>query len=203
MDAHGSKLCNCLANLSTLRDERCSIEVAALRRATRRGRGWDGVSRPGAVETDVHTDLDDGGQAVSEQPAGGPDSVATTARHRQHRFPGRQRAVQVRFSEEEFAAIELAADRAGLTATGYVGAVTLASAGGTAAPTPARTQQALTELMAARAQIRRLGGNVNQAVAALNSTGEAPDWLSHAVELTARAVRRVDAAAEQLMRRRV
>ena len=56
--------------------------------------------------------------------------------------------------------------------------------------------------MAARAQVRRFGGNVNQAVAALNSTGEAPDWLSQAVELTARAVGRVDAAAQQLMWRR-
>jgi hypothetical protein len=142
---------------------------------------------------------------VSEQTASGPDSVAVMARsrHREHRFPGRQRAVQVRFNEEEFAAIELAAGRAGLTPTGYVGAVTLAAARGTAAPAPARTQQALAELIAARAQVRRFGGNVNQAVAALNSTGEAPDWLSEAVALTARAVRRVDAAAEQLMRRRV
>jgi hypothetical protein len=141
---------------------------------------------------------------VSEQTAGGPTGGAVIAtRHREHRFPGRQRAVQVRFSEEEFAAIELAAGRAGLTPTGYVGAVTLAAARGTATPAPARTQQALAELIAARAQVRRFGGNVNQAVAALNSTGEAPDWLSEAVALTARAVRRVDAAAEQLMRRRV
>jgi len=56
--------------------------------------------------------------------------------------------------------------------------------------------------MAARAQVRRFGGNVNQAVAALNSTGETPQWLAQAVELTSRAVRQVDAAAEALMRRR-
>ena len=49
--------------------------------------------------------------------------------------------------------------------------------------------------------MRRFGGNVNQAVAALNSTGEAPEYLVRAVELTARAVRRVDEAAEALMRR--
>jgi hypothetical protein len=50
--------------------------------------------------------------------------------------------------------------------------------------------------------VRRFGGNVNQAVAALNSTGEAPEWLGTAVELATRAVRQVDAAAEALMRRR-
>jgi len=60
----------------------------------------------------------------------------------------------------------------------------------------------LAELVAARVQVRRFGGNVNQAVAALNATGEAPAWLASAVELAGRAVRRVDEAAEALMRRR-
>ena len=102
--------------------------------------------------------------------------------------------MQVRFGEEEFAAIELAAGRAGLTPTGYVGAVALAAS---------QSREALTELTAARAQVRRFGGNVNQAVAALNSTGETPQWLAQAVELTSPGgVRRVDAAAEALMRRR-
>ncbi len=64
------------------------------------------------------------------------------SRHREHRFPGRRRPVQVRFDEED-----------------------------------------------------------NQAVAALNATGETPEWLAQAVQLTTRAVRRVDEAAEQLMRR--
>jgi len=81
-------------------------------------------------------------------------------------------------------------------------AVALAAARGTVPPAPSQSREALTELMAARAQVRRFGGNVNQAVAALNSTGETPQWLAQAVELTSRAVRQVDAAAEALMRRR-
>jgi ABC-type transporter Mla subunit MlaD len=80
--------------------------------------------------------------------------------------------------------------------------VALAAARGTVPPTPSATRQALAELMAARTQLRRFGTNVNQAVAALNATGEAPEWLALAVETTARAVRRVDEAAEALMRRR-
>jgi hypothetical protein len=123
------------------------------------------------------------------------------ARHRDHRFPGRSRQVRVRLDEEEFAAIELAAGRAGLTPTGYVGAAALAAAQGTVPPTPSQTREALAELMAARAQVRRFGSNVNQAVAALHATGEAPEWLAQAVAVTARAVRRVDEAAERLMRR--
>ena len=78
----------------------------------------------------------------------------------------------------------------------------LAAARGTVPPTPSATQQALAELMAARTQLRRFGTNVNQAVAALHTTGEAPEWLAQAVGVTTRAVRRVDAAAEALMRRR-
>ncbi len=128
--------------------------------------------------------------------------TVTVTRHRSHRSPGRQRAVQVRFDEDEFAAIETAAGRAGLTPTGYVGAAALAAAREVTVPAPARTQQALAELVAARAQLRRFGANVNQAVAALNSTGQPPQWLAQAVTLTARAVTRVDEAAEQLMRRR-
>lgn len=128
--------------------------------------------------------------------------AALVARDREHRFPARGRRVTVRLSDEEFAAIELAAGRAALTTTGYVGAVAIAAAAGTAPPALSQTQQALAELMAARAQVRRLGGNVNQAVAALNATGQAPEGLGQAVAAAARAVARVDEAAELLMRRR-
>ena len=114
------------------------------------------------------------------------------SRHRDHRFPGRGRRVTVRLGDEELAAIELAAGRAGLTPTGFVG--------GSAGPAVSESREALAELMAAA--VRRFGVNVNQAVAALNATGEAPDWLGQAVEATVRAVARVDAAAELLMRRR-
>ena len=62
----------------------------------------------------------------------------------------------MRLDEEELAAIELAAGRAGLTPTGYVGAAAIAAARGTVPPVPSQTQQALAELMAARAQVRRL-----------------------------------------------
>jgi hypothetical protein len=130
------------------------------------------------------------------------DGAVLVTRHRDHRSPARGRRITVRLDDTELAAIELAAGRAGLTPTGYVGAVALAAARGTVPPTPSATRQALAELMAARTQLRRFGTNVNQAVAALHATGEAPEWLAPAVETTTRAVRRVDEAAEALMRRR-
>jgi hypothetical protein len=146
---------------------------------------------------------------VTEQPD--PDDPADTAhedgavvvtRHRDHRFPAWGRRITVRLDDDELAAIELAAGRAGLTPTGYVGAVALAAARGTVPPAPSQTRQALAELMAARTQLGRFGTNVNQVVAALNATGESPEWLAQAVEVTGRVVRRVDEAAAVLMRRR-
>jgi hypothetical protein len=49
--------------------------------------------------------------------------------------------------------------------------------------------------MAARGQVRRFGGNVNQAARALNAIGEAPEWLDRAMSVTERAVARLDEAA--------
>jgi len=130
------------------------------------------------------------------------EQLLVITRHRDHRFPARGRRITVRLDDAEHAAVVLAAGRAGLTPTGYVGAVALAAATGTVGPVPSETREVLAELVAARVQVRRFGGNVNQAVAALNATGEPPVWLASAVELAGRAVRRVDEAAEALMRRR-
>jgi hypothetical protein len=55
--------------------------------------------------------------------------------------------------------------------------------------------------MAARAQVRRFGSNVNQAVRTLHATGEPPEWLDRAVALAAKAVAELDEAAVRLTRR--
>ena len=57
------------------------------------------------------------------------------------------------------------------------------------------TREALLELMAARAQLRRYGDNVNQAARALNAGAEPPEWLEYAVGLTDRVVTTIDGAA--------
>ena len=140
-----------------------------------------------------------GGPVGAEAAPGGGAVVA--ARHRDHRFPGRGRRVTVRLGEEEYAAVVLAAGRAGLTPSGFVGRAALAAAEGAALPGVSGERAALAELMSARVQVRRFGTNVNQAVAALNASGEAPEWLGQAVALAGRAVARVDEAAEALMRK--
>ncbi len=145
------------------------------------------------------------GESAESEPAavaGGGGGAVVVARHRPHQRPGRGRQVKVRLDEEEYAVVELAAGRAGLTPAGWVGATALAAARGEVPPAGSESREVLAELMAARVQVRRFGGNVNQAVAQLNSTGEPPVWLAEAVGLAGRAVARVDEAAEVLMRRR-
>lgn len=62
-------------------------------------------------------------------------------------------------------------------------------------------RELLEELVQTRLALRRYGVNVNQAVAALNSGGQAPVWLEQAVAGSDRAVARVDEAAAALTRR--
>lgn len=118
---------------------------------------------------------------------------------RVHQSPPRRRRVLIRLSDDEYARIVSAALVSGLTLAGYVAEVALS------AQAPRRDdrtvlREALLELMAARAAVNRYGGNVNQAVAALNATGEHPAWLVHAVNACSRAVERVDAAVIELRR---
>lgn len=111
----------------------------------------------------------------------------------------RDRQVKFRATAEEYALLAEAARSAGLTPSGYVAEAALAAARGVRAPSLTPVREALVELMAARTQVRRFAVNVNQAVKALNATGEAPEWLSAAVSITDRAVERLDGAAAELV----
>jgi hypothetical protein len=101
----------------------------------------------------------------------------------------------LRHTEAEYADIAAAARDAGLTPSGYAADAALAVATGAQPPSTAPWRSALLELMDARCQVRRIGGNVNQAVRVLNSTGAPPVWLEHVVAIAARAVLALDEAA--------
>lgn len=131
---------------------------------------------------------------MSEQPP-------RSGRDRRHRFPGRTRSLLLRCTEEEFAQLAAAARRSGLTTSGYAAEAAVAAAVGSTPPQAEPWREALAEVMAARAQVRRFGTNVNQAVRALNATGEAPEWLDRSVALTSDAVAQLDDAAARLVRR--
>lgn len=57
------------------------------------------------------------------------------------------------------------------------------------------------ELFAVRIAVNRTGVNLNQAVAALNSSGRPPVWLEYAVARVTRSVAEVDTVVARIHRR--
>jgi hypothetical protein len=124
--------------------------------------------------------------------------VVDPPRHREHLLPGRPHRLRVSYSDAELAAVRAGAAQAGLTLAGFVAAAALAAAQGQPAPAPPIAREAVAELAQAHRQVRRVGTNLNQAVAKLNSGQAPPVWLERAVALAERALARVDAAAARL-----
>ncbi|MFC0532826.1 hypothetical protein [Phytohabitans kaempferiae] len=117
------------------------------------------------------------------------------------------RRINPSFSDDEYTEVLTAARRAGLTPTGYCAEAALVAARNQhTVTTPAATEhEALAELQAelfdARTAVNRVGGNLNQAVAALNSVGKAPAWLHSAVATCVRTVQALDEVVSAVHRR--
>ena len=130
---------------------------------------------------------------------------AGRGRDRRHLYPGRQRRIAPTFTDGEYADIAAAAVAAGVTPTGFCAEAALSAARGvrSAALDPARETFAdmQVELFDARVALGRIGTNLNQAVAALNATGDAPDWLERVVALCERRMQRLDGVIERVDRR--
>lgn len=110
----------------------------------------------------------------------------------------RERKVEFSLTEGEFAALEAAAGRAGLARGAYAAQVVLAAACGTGPGADGPVREVLAELIRASGLVRRIGVNLNQAVARLNATGQwSGDLAAYAAESLRRA-ERLDAAAEQV-----
>jgi hypothetical protein len=133
---------------------------------------------------------------VSE--AGAPQ--ARRGRKRQHQSSPRTKKLLVAYTDDEFAGIVAAANRADLSPTAYVGSAALAAAVGMEAP-GAPLREAMTELMQARTAVNRIGGAVNKLAAKALAGGDVSTAeLQAAAEATARSVARVQAAAASVHR---
>jgi len=113
---------------------------------------------------------------------------------------GARRPYRVEFSltGQEFELLEAAAGRAGQARGAYAAEAALAAARGgpAAADTPLR--ELLRELIRASGLVRRIGVNLNQAIAKLNATGQrSGDLLPYAAESLRRA-ERLDAVADDV-----
>jgi hypothetical protein len=112
--------------------------------------------------------------------------------------PGRPRRVHFSLTEQEYAALDDAAGRTGLSRGAFAAQVVLGHVNGSATGPEAPGREALRELVRAAGLVRRIGVNLNQAVAKLNATGQrSGDLLPYARESLRRAAD-LDAAAEQV-----
>jgi hypothetical protein len=125
-----------------------------------------------------------------------PHAPRRPSRRRPRQPAGRVRSVRFSLTEEEFADLGAAAADAGLARGAYAAQAALAAARGTISVADSPERQALAELIRSAGLVRRIGMNLNQAVARLNATGQrSADLLPYAAE-SFRKAERLDAAAE-------
>lgn len=121
------------------------------------------------------------------------DAAAVGGRRRR-RTSGRRHEITIRLDDRERELLVTAARANGAALAAYVSVAALGVARGEVTPVPSTTAELLRELADARRQVQRFGVLVNQAVAKLNATGQAPPALDPAVTICTRAVRRLDEA---------
>jgi hypothetical protein len=123
-----------------------------------------------------------------------------TLRRRSRETVPRSKVVQFSLTEAEFDEVSDAAAVAGLARGAFAAEVTLAAACGVRARAGCPLREALRELMSAAGLVRRIGTNLNQAVARLNATGQPGEDLRSSAEFCMRVIRRLDQSAEQVRR---
>ena len=125
--------------------------------------------------------------------------VGAVRRRRSRQAVSRPKVVQFSLTEEEFEEVSGGSPvRAG--ARGVRGRGDAGGSSWRAGECGSPLREALAELMAAAGLVRRVGTNLNQAVARLNATGQRGDDLLPAAQFCVRVIRRLDEAAEQLRR---
>jgi hypothetical protein len=103
-------------------------------------------------------------------------------------------------TDEELADLSGAARRAGLAKGAFAAEAALTAARCSAVPVGSPLRDALVELMRATGLVRRIGVNLNQAVARLNATGQRGEDLGPVAQMCSRVIRRLDDTAEQVRR---
>lgn len=176
------------------------------------GRSYAGPSAPGVAEGFRRQGAPEGEavDASADPPsvmrAAAEAAVRRTARRRRRDHRQRTFRVDVRYSEAEQRAIRAKAKAMEIAGAHLVGAVVMAFIEGTQ-PLPGRrtaTDDLIDELVALRAQVAKIGGNVNQIAHRLNAGG-APHPADTALLLQAQrtldtvraAVSSIEATAHQ------
>ena len=128
------------------------------------------------------------------------DTRQRPAGRRSREAARRARRVEFTLTDEEFGELGAAAAQAGLSRGAYAAEAALAAARGGPGQVGVPLREALVELMSAAGLVRRVGTNLNQAVARLNATGQRGEDLVPSAQFCMRVIRRIDEAAEHLRR---
>lgn len=114
----------------------------------------------------------------------------------------RDQVRSIRLTRDELALVKCAADSVGLMTAGFIADAAVAVARAQGGPQTWLLDQRgrVEELMAASAQLARVGNNLNQVARVLNSGGHA-EYADEAVARVVRAVARVEAAAIEIAKR--
>ena len=128
---------------------------------------------------------------------GSQASVGGQGRRRPRQPVPRTRRVEVTLTREEYTVIEAAARRAGLARRAYIAQAVLAAAANGGPPGDRESlRRALIELMRAAGLVRRIGTNINQAVARLNAAGQPAGNLPCYAAETIRRADHIDEVAD-------
>jgi hypothetical protein len=121
---------------------------------------------------------------------------------RRSRQPGRRpHRVEFTLTDEEFGELGAAAARAGLAKGAYAAEAALSVARGVRSSADSPFREALGEFVRTAGLVRRIGVNLNQAVAKLNATGQRSGELLPYAEESLRRAEQLDAAAEEIRKR--
>jgi len=124
-----------------------------------------------------------------------------TVGRRSRQLTKRPHRVEFSLTDEEFGDLAAAAARSGLARGAYAAEAALSAARGTTSPADSTFHEALGEFIRAAGLVRRIGVNLNQAVARLNATGQrSDDLLAYAAESIRRA-RKLDDVADEIRRK--
>jgi hypothetical protein len=140
-------------------------------------------------------------------PAGLDCSEPLSGRCRRRRArEGQTERLSPRFTPSDRAEVEGAAASAGMSTSRFCAEAALAAARSTPMLLSAAVdREALArlqrQLFAARTEVARFGVNVNQAVAALNSTGVAPEWMGRAMLQVGYSLGQLDEVIAEVDRR--
>lgn len=134
---------------------------------------------------------------------GSAESASSRASRRNRRTRSevkRRRVLCILLSDDEHAAVSRAAEREHLATAAWAALTLLAAARGTPRAEHNQLREVLQAVMQARGQAQRIGVNLNQAVAALNS-GEVSSAIQWYARAAAHTVRKLDELADEVRKR--